>query len=242
MKAAWEVMGERGLYGNPESPPWALDLCSGEGGITAGMQAAGFRTLGVDIKQHKAYPGPCLLQDVRSIDQLCTWHLLGGQQWAWVHCSPPCQRFSKARTTRVKDPPTDKDTDILRACLDLKDVLDPPFWSVENVSGAVRFFEPYLGKPRYVHGPFYFWGNFPTFMSESSGLKKNMSNWGLDPETGERTWGVKKAKDGTVSGSSRRSRTPIEITRPMAKAILTALQPPHAIATFSNGAGKEAKA
>lgn len=218
MTPAWQVMAERGLT----APFWALDVCSGIGGVTVGMQAAGFRTLGIDIKAHRGYPGPQLLQDVRLLgDADLRWHLLGGQQWGWTHYSPPCQRFSKARTTRVKDPPTDADTDILRACMDLNDDLGAPFWSVENVSGAVKFFEPYIGKPRYVDGPFYFWGNFPKFVPEATGLKKHMSTWGLDPETGLRDWGVKNGK----SGASKRAITPLEIVRPLAKAIMAELRP-----------------
>ena len=174
--------------------PRAVDFCSGRGGITAGMLAAGFRVLGVDIVQHKGYPAPVLLQDIRHLDA----DLL--PEAAWDHAGVPCPRFSKARPSRVRDPPTDKDCDILRAFLNLRDDRGTRFWSVENVSGAVPFFEAYIGKPRFINGPFYLWGNFPTFLAESTGLSKGMSNWGLDTTTGERTWGVKKAADGVVSG------------------------------------------
>ena len=207
----------------------ALDFCSGLGGMTQGMLDAGFRVLGVDIKHFPTYPAPVLLQDIRKLDA----DLLPPAPYK--HAGVPCPRFSKARTTRVVDPPTDKDCDNLRAFLDLKDSTETRFWSVENVSGAVPFFEPYVGKPRFVHGPFYFWGNFPTFLAERQGLKKNMSNWGLDEETGTRTWGVKTKKDGVVSTASRRAITPIEIARPLAKAVMQALQPPQV--AFANQAG-----
>jgi hypothetical protein len=183
--------------------------------VADGMLSAGFRVLGVDIVARKGYPAPLLLQDVRTLER----DLLPAA--SWVHASPPCQRFSKARASRVSDPPTDADCDILRACLDLRDDIKPRFWTVENVSGAVALFEPYLGKPRFQHGPFYLWGCFPSFLVESAGLKKGMSTWGLDPETGVRTWGVKKDRP----AGGERNRTPVEITAPLARAIMAELRP-----------------
>lgn len=148
----------------------AVDLCCGNGGMTRGMIAAGFRVVGVDVVARPDYPAPLIVQDVRELDPA----QLGRPDY--IHASPPCTRFSLARATRNKDPPTEADLDILRACLRVIDDRKPRFWSVENVRGAVKWFRPILGEPRIRHGPFYLWGNFPPFLVASSGLTKGLDN------------------------------------------------------------------
>jgi hypothetical protein len=188
--------------------PWAFDLCAGWGGVATGMMAGGFRVLGVDVVARKGYPAPLLLHDVRTLQADVL-----PRSPAWVHGSPPCQRFSRARSTRKVDPPTDADCDVLRAILDLKDDLAPAFWTIENVSGAVLFFEPYIGRPKFQHGPFYLWGNFPAFLVERTGLSKHMAH----PDPARGLYGHNCAAD--------RNRTPPEITTPLAKAIMAAVRP-----------------
>ena len=47
------------------------------------------------------------------------------------------------------------------ACLRLIDQIRPRYWVIENVKGAVFWFKPHLGRPRYVCNPYYLWGFFP---------------------------------------------------------------------------------
>ncbi len=66
----------------------ALDLYCGAGGITKGLQRAGFHVTGVDLKAQPRYCGDAFHQgdalnppvDIRDFD--------------YVHASPPCQIFS----------------------------------------------------------------------------------------------------------------------------------------------------
>ena len=107
----------------------AADLCAGDGGVTRGMLAAGFDVVGVDVTRRPDYPAPLILKDVRELraDEL--------GPVDWLHASPPCQRFSLARAGRVKDPPTEADLDILKACLRLRDELARPL--AFAIAGAV---------------------------------------------------------------------------------------------------------
>lgn len=179
----------------------ALDLFCGAGGMTDGMMAAGFDVLGVDVVRRPEYRGRLLLRDVAQLQAAD----LGNP--VWLHASPPCQRFSLARAGRVLDPPTDSDLDPLRHALRLRDELRPRFWSAENVRGALPWFTPILGPPRLRHGPFYFWGNFPPFLTERTGLNK----------------GIFSNKRRGLRDPWLRARLPIELTRPMAHAIRDAL-------------------
>ena len=174
----------------------AVDLCCGAGGVTRGMLAAGFEVLGVDVVKRREYPAPLLLRDVRELDASD----LGTVDW--LHASPPCTRFSLARASRVTDPPTDADLEILRACLRLRDQLKPRVWTVENVRGAVRWFRPLLGEPKLRHGPFYVWGNFPPFLMGKAKVTKGLHD------------NARHVRDPWL-----RSVVPVELAAPLALAV-----------------------
>lgn len=184
----------------------ALDLCCGLGGMTAGMQAAGFDVLGIDVEPlADRYPGRFLLADVKTLDPAA----LG--KFDWVHASPPCQRFSTARASRKTDPPTEADLDLLRACLRIRDALQPRFWSVENVMGSIPLFSTVLGRPTFRNGPYVFWGNFPPFLV---GKEKHRKGRAVRMRNGAGSVQWHTAKRGR-----ERAKVPPTIVEPMADAV-----------------------
>jgi hypothetical protein len=197
----------------------AVDWCCGYGGMTAGMQAAGFDVVGVDLEPARRYPAPCIQGDVRHMDGT------EAPPAVWDHFSPPCNRFSSARANRKDDPPTEADLDILEACLRIRDARGTRFWSIENVRGAVPWFRPLLGEPVLRHGPFFFWGNFPPFLVAKDRIGKGLcggSNSG-------RQW--HKSRDPRV-----RAMVPAAIAEPLARAIAVEVRPPAIVDNGSGGA------
>ena len=92
--------------------------------------------VGIDIQ------GPCeVLADVRTIQ-----HLPDAER---IFATPPCDSF----TDLPWRPATNKDVDILRACLRL--CKESPEWLLENNKWAQKF----IGKADFHRGPHYFWGN-----------------------------------------------------------------------------------
>lgn len=178
--------------------------------MSDGMAAAGWNVVGADIVKRPEYRHRFIDADIRSLSADAVEAMHGGPV-DWAHGSPPCARFSTARAGRIADPPTDADCDLLRAFLDLKDDLQPRFWSVENVRGAVKFFEPYMGPPRLRHGAFNLWGNFPGFLVGQAKMMK----------------GGRRPSDPRGNPIERdpwlRAYMPKPLTVPMARAVAAAL-------------------
>ena len=119
-----------------------LDLFSGAGGAAMGYYRAGFTDiLGIDCKPQPRYPFDFVQGDVFT--------LFGGRA-GWgppspppdsepmklsdfdlVHASPPCQRFSCARTIH----PTIEHPDLVTPCREMLHAAKVPF-VIENVVGA----------------------------------------------------------------------------------------------------------
>jgi site-specific DNA-cytosine methylase len=85
------------------TPPRAIDLCAGAGGLALGLHRAGWSVLGVEASDvaaatHRAGAGPCVTADIRA------WSPRGPSRWdvGWTPWAPvpfvcggvPCQPFS----------------------------------------------------------------------------------------------------------------------------------------------------
>jgi len=84
--------------------------------------------------------------------------------------SPPCREFSlgfnapqavASREGRLEE--YQPDMSILECGLDIIKMLNPRYYIIENVKGSIRYFEPYLGRPKCSYGAWFFYGKFPTF-------------------------------------------------------------------------------
>jgi hypothetical protein len=99
-----------------------LDLCCGGGGFSAGLHAAGFDVIGVDIEAQPHYPFDFVKADALDVD-------LRG--FAAIVASPPCQRWS------VATPPNRRQShpDVLTPLRERLIASGVP-WVMENVPGA----------------------------------------------------------------------------------------------------------
>ena len=127
-----------------------LDLCSGLGGASAAMSNRGWSVIRVDID-------PCFAPDV--VANVREWSYEGSPPdliWA----SPPCTEFSRESMPWCRTGKT-PDMSIVLACKRIIQECNPRFWIIENVRGAIRWFQPHFGEPAARYGPFYLWGHFP---------------------------------------------------------------------------------
>jgi hypothetical protein len=86
----------------------------------------------------------------------------------FLWASPPCDEFSLAfpapRSVASREGKLDEyepDMKPLMATLEIIRLVKPRYWAIENVQGAIRYFEPHIGKHRMKIGSMYLWGNFP---------------------------------------------------------------------------------
>jgi DNA (cytosine-5)-methyltransferase 1 len=82
---------------NPFSPPFAIDLFAGAGGLSIGLQRAGCNVVGVELDEaacmtHRASVGPCVHADATSYHP--------DHEAVIVAGGSPCQSFSKAGKMR----------------------------------------------------------------------------------------------------------------------------------------------
>lgn len=127
-----------------------LDLCSGLKGASQAMRQRGWKVISID---NNIKFKPDIVADIRDF----SWR---GDYPTLIWASPPCDEFSREFMpwcSTGKSP----DMSIVLACKRIIDESAPNFWVIENVKGAVKYFESILGRPRTVYNPYYLWGNFP---------------------------------------------------------------------------------
>jgi len=117
--------------------PTFVDLFSGAGGLTAGLQAAGWRCLAAldnwpdAVKTYRRNHGhPALCEDIRRVDARRLASLLDDRP-EWIVGGPPCQGFSTVGKRRWDDERNDLFTEFMR----IVRVLEPENFLIENVLG-----------------------------------------------------------------------------------------------------------
>jgi hypothetical protein len=95
----------------------------------------------------------------------------------YIHASPPCHAFSlgfhapKAVASRTGED-YDPSTELVEIAKKVIDLLQPRFWSIENVRGSIKHLRPILGEPALIVGPYVYWGRFPPIQINAKELPK----------------------------------------------------------------------
>jgi len=204
----------------PINPPWpdmrALCLGSGEGGFLKAFEADERWTIvRVDFDEKYADVPHTIIRD---ITQWMDWENEIGRDFDLVIFSPDCREFSTAGQRRP--PGFTPSLELLLAGLDLIKHIEPHHYLVENVKGARRHFQPFLGRPRQILGPFYFWGNFPWLdvnVRRITAKSDNSSGYADNDPRREGRW-VFNGKQYYKWGEKNKARIPFEISDALRKA------------------------
>lgn len=168
-----------------------LDLCSGLGGASEAFVQAGDEVLRIENNMLlMGVPHTEMMTVEQLRDFLLNARSLGHQfpDIDMIWASPPCLEFSngysspssKARRNNEEYSP---DLSILKTCIEIIEILQPRYFIIENVSGAIKHFEPLLGGFRQRIGSFFLWGNYPMFSMPPNWThsKVDGDTWSSDP-------------------------------------------------------------
>lgn len=153
-----------------------LDLCSGLGGASEAFLLAGWDVQRIESNSILANIPQTTIIDVKTLRILLEQNPPGQIEFVWA--SPPCREFSNAfnspKSQAVRAGQLDAyipDMSIVMECIRIIEIVKPKYWCIENVRGATRYFNPILGEPRQVIGPYCLWGNFPYIDPKLSAFK-----------------------------------------------------------------------
>lgn len=152
-------------------PLHVLDLCSGTGAATRAFEERGHSVVRLDISRELG--DPHILGDIRQLP------IRPDARFDFIWCSPPCQQFSmRSARAKGKEPKAyslqgEPDMSLVLACKAAIDLLHPRWWLIENVQGAVRYFEPILGRGS-RWGAWYWWGELPLLCVDPGSPRKGM--------------------------------------------------------------------
>ena len=149
-----------------------LDLFSGLGGWSEAFISHGCEVIRVENNPLlEAVPNTQLYCVKELRDYLIDCHDRGLpiQKPDVILASPPCYEFSNAFNAPKSEyrrkhgtlEGYDPDLSLLQATIDIIELVKPRYYIIENVVGATRYFEKYLGKPQQIIGAFVLWGKFP---------------------------------------------------------------------------------
>lgn len=130
-----------------------IDLFSGLGGWSAAFRDRGHEVFTVDINPKFR---PDLERDILEVYPSDL-----PQSPTVILASPPCIEFSRDWMPWL--PSSKPAMDLTTRTMDLIRELAPPYWAIENVRGAVKWFKPLMGLPIKRVGSRYLWGSFPIF-------------------------------------------------------------------------------
>ena len=137
-----------------------VDLCSGLGGASQPMVDNGW-----EVVRFENNP---LLKDVphTRLYDIMKMPKFEADDVDLIWASPPCVEFSQAYSSpksraRRAGLPYQPNLDLMLKCKEIIEQTQPRYWVIENVIGAIKDFQPALGTPRQIIGPFVLWGNFP---------------------------------------------------------------------------------
>jgi hypothetical protein len=143
-----------------------LDLCAGLGGASQAMRDRGWDVITLDND-------PSFGCDITADLREWTWR---GPRPDLVWISPPCIDFARDHLPWITTdgPP---DMSIALAARRIISQVRPRNWVVENVVGALKYFEPIFGAPRHMQRPYFLWGSFPPIGRPNIGSRKHKQSY-----------------------------------------------------------------
>jgi len=163
-----------------------LDVFAGLGGMSESFLMHGWEVHRIDNNMLLKSVPNMTIQDVRDfvtdlerkIDEY------GIPEIDYVHLSPPCLEFSTAYnapgpTAQRENREFIPSLELVEISIKIVKLLQPRYWSLENVKGSIKHLKPLLGEPRQIVDSMVFWGSFP--IMDMGGYKPQHKKDKYDP-------------------------------------------------------------
>ena len=136
-----------------------LDLFSGLGGASEAFLQNGWHVIRIDNNPMFGPGGKNEVPHTITSDVIRFRNTFEPKTIDFLWASPPCNEFSLAypapRSVAAREGVLDlykPDMKPLEATLAIIKAIKPRYWAIENVQGAIRYFEPYIGRHRVKYG------------------------------------------------------------------------------------------
>ena len=146
-----------------------LDIFAGLGGMSEAFLMHGWEVHRIDNNMLLNSVPNMTIQDVkdfkRDLEEKIA--LYGRPELDYVHGSPPCMEFSTGfnapgPTAQREGKDFTPSLELVEIFMQIIDLIQPRYWSLENVRGSIKHLKPLLGEPRQIIDGMVFWGSFPT--------------------------------------------------------------------------------
>lgn len=153
-----------------------LDLFSGLGGASESFLNNGWEVMRIEKNPALALVPNTKILDVYDLGQYLD--IMDGaghvpDQPTLIWASPPCTEFSDGfaspKSIAIRNGEKYNPEEAINMVLETKRIIDliqPKYWIIENVRGAIKFLEPILGKPKMIIDSIVLWGRFPSWAME----------------------------------------------------------------------------
>lgn len=186
-----------------------IDLCSGLGGASEAFVQAGWEVLRIDNNPLMSGVPHTTIRDIFDFEEWIENNILAMDHHVTpdlIWFSPPCLEFSMAYSSprslaHRAGEEWNPSTEILECGMRIIDLLKPKYFVIENVKGAIKYFEPLLGPPNQINQSYVLWGIFPGFVPPCFPTKHE------------------KDKRHSPIRANIRAKVPIEISESLLKAI-----------------------
>lgn len=168
-----------------------VDLFSGLGGASESMLNNGWEVLRIEQNAELSLVPNTQIMSVEDFGNEVEKHIKQGynfEQPNLIWASPPCTDFSdgysapksKAGRAGIDYYPHDA-IELVKETKRIIDMINPQYYIIENVRGAIKYLTPILGEPSLIINSIVLWGRFPIWAMPPDYKHIKADPWSKDP-------------------------------------------------------------
>lgn len=168
-----------------------VDLFSGLGGASESMLNNGWEVLRIEQNAELSLVPNTQIMSVEDFGKEVEKHIKQGynfEQPNLIWASPPCTDFSDGffspkskagRAGEYYDP--QEAIELVKETKRIIDMINPQYYIIENVRGAIKYLTPILGEPSLIIDSIVLWGRFPIWAMPPDYKHIKADPWSKDP-------------------------------------------------------------